>query len=93
MGQKLNATVTTFLVTGFGLTVFLVISWITGDGESIHVLKLSKPKASDIGATLLSFVLVALFVERAVEVYAIVRREPKRKDLYTKVCSRPNPKK
>lgn len=82
MGGESKAIVRT-AIAGFACLAFF---WLMNRfGEPIVPLRLSAPNATDIGTALLGFLLVSLFVERAVEVFANVWREQEKKPLVAAV--------
>jgi hypothetical protein len=82
MGGESKAIIKT-AIAGF---LCLAFFWLMNRfGQSIVPLRLSAPNATDIGTALLGFLLVSLFVERAVEVFANVWREQEKKPLVAAV--------
>lgn len=69
----------TGIMIRFGVLCVIVVGilmLLQVNGMSITAIQLSKPSAADVGSTLLGFFLIALFIERAVEVYTIIWRRP-----------------
>lgn len=87
MKQNMNVTTATIFVVILGAILFLIFGWLSSNDQSIVVLKLSEPSAAEVGASLLTFLLIALFIERAVEVYANVWREPGRQVQLSKMVA------
>jgi hypothetical protein len=82
MSSESKAIVRTALAGVFCLVFLWVLSLYN---QAIVPLRLSSPNAADIGTALLGFLLVSLFVERAVEVFANVWREHEKKPLVAAV--------
>jgi len=64
-----NAVIVGVLVIGF---LWVMNAW----GQTFQALPLSSPSPGDVGTALLGFLLVSLFVERAIQVFKNVWREP-----------------
>ena len=93
MSNNITATTALFFIAILGVIVFLTFGWLASEDQSVIVLKLSKPEAADVGASLLTFLLIALFIEPEVEVYTSVWRERgRRKQLANLVASTPDTK-
>ena len=73
-----NAAIVGILVAAF---LWLMNSW----GQQFQALPLSSPSPADVGKALLGFLLVSLFVERAIQVYKNVWREPGKAERLHKV--------
>jgi hypothetical protein len=68
------------IVARFGILCVIVFGFLMllqTNGISFQAIQLSRPSSADVGGTLLGFLLISLFIERAVEVYTIIWRRPK----------------
>ncbi|MBL8908222.1 MAG: hypothetical protein JNM20_16240 [Rhizobiales bacterium] len=73
-----NAVIVGVLVIAF---LWLMNSW----GQQFQALPLSSPSPGEVGKALLGFLLISLFVERAIQVYKNVWREPGKTERLQKV--------